>query len=175
MLIIRQAKIEELNQVILFYYDLIDDMQDAKYKPGWEKGVYPTQVFIQESIEKQTLYIGLLEGKIVSAMMINHEFVDGYKNAPWKVNAKVDEFMVIHALGISPFHQGKGIAKQMILHTVDVCSNQNMKAIRLDVLTTNLSAIRLYETMGFYYVDTIKIFYEDVGLSEFHLYEYKLE
>ena len=49
-----------------------------------------------------------------------------------------------------------------------------MKAIKLDVLKGNVPAERLYESMGFRYVDTVRLFYEDTGLAEFRLYELEL-
>ena len=46
-----------------------------------------------------------------------------------------------------------------------------MKAIRLDVLKGNAPAERLYTSLGFVYVDTLKLFYEDTGRVDFELYE----
>ena len=48
------------------------------------------------------------------------------------------------------------------------------KAIRLDVLAANVSAQRFYLSRGFEYCGTVKLFYEDTGLTEFLLYEYIL-
>lgn len=47
----RIAKTEECEKVKLFYDSLIDAMQEAEYKPGWEKNVYPTQEFLLNSIK----------------------------------------------------------------------------------------------------------------------------
>lgn len=49
--------------------------------------------------------------------------------------------------------------------------SQNIKAIRLDVLGGNIPASKLYESMGFKYIETLKLFYEDTGLTDFLLYE----
>ena len=43
--------------------------------------------------------------------------------------------------------------------------------IRLDVLKGNLIAEKMYPEMGFKYVMTLPVFYEDIGLKDFELYE----
>jgi len=174
MLIIREAITEEFDKTMGFYYHLIDSMQGAEYKPGWEKGVYPTEKFIQDSIKNAEMFIGINDNNIVSAMVMNHDYADGYENVMWQTNAKKDEITVIHALGISSAYQGQGIAKQMVVYAVQNSKDKKMKSIRLDVLGTNLPAQRLYTAMGFRYIDTVKLFYEDTGLTDFLLYELPL-
>ena len=95
-------------------------------------------------------------------MVANHECADGYETIEWKTGAGPQEVTVIHALGVLPEHQGKGLAGEMV------------KAIRLDVLAANVSAQRFYLSRGFEYCGTVKLFYEDTGLTEFLLYEYIL-
>lgn len=48
------------------------------------------------------------------------------------------------------------------------------KAIRLDVIEDNLPAEKLYRKLGFQYITSHRLFYEDTGWYEFHLYEYRL-
>lgn len=174
MLTVRQANMNEFTKVVSFYNDLIDGIQDAQYKPGWEKGVYPTEEFLCNSIDDQYLYIGTIEDNIVGTMIINHNYADGYDKAPWQITAKNDEIMVIHALAISPSYQGKGLAKEMLTNAITICNSLLVKTIRLDVLATNIPAVKLYPSFGFQYIDCIKLFYEDVGLTDFYLYEYVL-
>ena len=67
--------------------------------------------------------------------------------------------------------QGQGIAKQMVAFAAQTAGKNRMKAIRLDVLKQNVPAAKLYLSMGFQYIDTVKMFYEDTGLADFQLYE----
>ena len=50
---------EEMNRVLImrekdftevkaFYWKLIEQMQGGSYLPGWEKGVYPSDIFLRE-------------------------------------------------------------------------------------------------------------------------------
>lgn len=47
----------------------------------------------------------------------------------------------------------------------------NMKSIRLDVYENNMPAIKLYEKMGYKYLDTIDLGLGHYGLDWFKIYE----
>ncbi len=174
MLEIRMAKIEEYNKVREFYYLLIDMMKDKEYRPAWEKGIYPTEAFLKNAIEEQNLFIGIYNGEFVAAMVMNHDYTEGYEKVNWNVSAQKEEVTVIHILGILPSFQGQGFAKMMVEKAIKVARQARQKVIRLDVLGCNIPAQKLYEKMGFKYIDTIKLFYEDTGLTDFLLYEYEI-
>lgn len=52
-----------------FYDDLTDAMADAPYPPGWRKGVYPTQAFLDASIAHGELFLAELDGALVGCMV----------------------------------------------------------------------------------------------------------
>ncbi len=174
MLEIRAAKEVEFVNVRDFYYLLIDMMKDKENRPAWEKGVYPKDEFLKKSIGEQNLYVGIYNGEFVAAMVINNNSADGYEKINWNVEAQEDEVSVIHILGILPSYQGKGFAQEMVKEAINIVSDKKQKAIRLDVLGCNIPAQKLYEKMGFNYIDTIKLFYEDTGLTDFLMYEYEI-
>ena len=60
----------------------------------------------------------------------------------------------------------------MVSFLIDKARRENQKAIRLDILLGNAPAYKLYEAMGFVFIDRIELFYEDTGLVAFDLYEY---
>ena len=174
MLQIRAAAQNDYGNVRDFYYALIDAMKDADFKPGWEKDIYPTQEFLIRSIKNKELYIGEANQKLVSCMVVNHEYNEGYQKIRWSVRAADSELYVIHVLGVHPAFSGKGIAKQMVQQAIDTARNHHIKTIRLDVLGGNLPAERAYLKMGFVYVDTIQMFYEDTGWTAYKLFEYMI-
>ena len=169
---IRLVNKNEYTMVRDFYYALIDAMENAKYKPGWQKDIYPTQQFLIDSIERHELYVGEIDGCIVSCMAVNHLYNDGYKNIQWSVSAKDSELFVIHALGVHPAYANKGIAKQMVQKVIDMARIHDIKTIRLDILGGNLPAEKAYTKMGFQYLDTVRMFYEDTGWTDYKLFEY---
>lgn len=172
MLQIRTANSDDDSNVRVFYDSLIDAMRDATYKPGWEKDIYPTQAFLSRSIERNELYIGELDEQIVSCMVVNYEYNDGYKDIRWSVEATDSELLVIHALGVDSMFSGKGIAKQMVLQVIKIARENHIKTIRLDVLEGNIPAEKAYTKMGFRYLDTIPMFYEDTGWTNYKLFEF---
>lgn len=70
-------------RVRAFYDDLTDAMADAPYPPGWRKGVYPTQAFLDASIAHGELFLAELDGALVGCMVLNHAYNDGYAAVSW--------------------------------------------------------------------------------------------
>lgn len=169
---IRSAEISESSWVISFYHSLIDAMQEAEYGPGWEKEIYPTSDFIRESIKNRELFIAEHGEEIAAVMVINHECNESYHNYEWKHTADKEEISVIHALGVHPKFSGQGIGKALVAEAIRICKEHQQKVIRLDVLKGNLPAEKLYRGMGFEYLATLPMFYEDTGWTDYELYEY---
>lgn len=167
-----KATEDDFLKVRSFYHLLIDMMQDKEYKPGWEKGVYPTDDYLKESLKNGELWVYECEDEISAAMVINHHSNDGYKLVKWSVEAEDSSVLIIHILGVMPTFQGKGIAGAMVKKAIEVAEGKGQKTLRLDVLGGNIPAERLYIKHGFRYVDTVKMFYEDTGWTDFKLYEY---
>ena len=172
MLQIRVAGKEDYSNVRDFYYLLIDAMEDAEYTPGWEKDIYPTQEFLMKSIENSELYVGEIDGHMVACMVVNHEYNDGYKGIRWSVEAKDSELLVVHALGVHPMFCGRGIAKQLVQKVIEMSRENHIKTIRLDVLEGNIPAEKAYVKMGFVYLDTVQMFYEDTGWTNYKVFEF---
>ncbi len=172
---IRQALREEFDEVRSFYHTLIDEMRDAEYKPGWKKGIYPSDAGLREALEAGWLYTGReADGGIAAAMIVNARSNDGYRQAQWPTPAGDGETAMIHTLGVMPCRGGRGLGGEMVRYAIGLARRQGKKAVRLDVLNGNLPAERLYTGAGFQYVQTVSMFYEDTGWTDFLLYEYPL-
>ena len=140
----------------------------------WKKGIYPTDEFLMDSIRNKELYVLLSESNYMASMILNHKCTDGYEKIHWNITATPQEITVVHALGVLPDYQGQGIAKLMVQEAIRTAKENGQKAVRLDVLSTNIPAQKLYSDMGFNYMDTIQLFYEDTGSTDYLLYEYTL-
>ena len=154
-----------------FYGRLIDGMEGLKCRPGWKKGIYPSEDFLRASLERGELYTAWLDGTLAGTMVMNHTCTPGYETIPWAVDAGPEEVSIVHAPGVSPDFQGKGVAGQMVREAVRLARAAGQRALRLDVLSGNLPAQKLYTAAGFQYRGTVKLFYEDTGLTDFLLYE----
>ena len=171
---IKKAETEEYPEVRRFYHSLIDAIQDARYHPKWQKDIYPAPEDLQSAIGEGTLYIGRCGDRIAGAMVVNQKYNEEYRQAAWPAELKDGEFLVIHMLGVHRDFARKGYAKQLVQHAIGLAVKAGKKAVRLDVVQGNLPAIRLYESFGFVYVETMTMFYEDTGWMEFELFELKL-
>jgi ribosomal protein S18 acetylase RimI-like enzyme len=167
----RKAEICDYDLVRSLYWNIIDNMQNSEFHPGWEKGVYPADDFIRQSLQNQQLYILEDQAVPVGCMVLNHEVTDGYEKVAWAVQAAKEEVTVIHALGVLPSVQDRGYASFLVKEAVRIAREHDQKVIRLDVLGGNIPAQRLYEKIGFQYKETLQLFYEDTGLTDFLMYE----
>jgi ribosomal protein S18 acetylase RimI-like enzyme len=169
-----KANGNQYDAVRSFYHSLIDGMQSSPYDIGWKKDVYPSPEFLQDSIHHGELFVGLENNQIVAAMVLKHQCNDGYKEFHWQTQATKEEVTVIHALGVHPSQSGKGYAKAMVRKAFEFAAAHHQKALRLDVLSGNVPAEKLYRKMGFQYMDTLQMYYEDTGWTNYELYEYVL-
>lgn len=180
MLMIRTALCEEYDKVRDFYHKMIEDMEHAEYSPGWEKYVYPSNEYLMDSINHGQLYVvfenddNKISQEIVGAMIVNHNYNESYEKIQWPTEAERDEITVIHTLGVGMKDCGKGIAGTMVKYVLDQAKAAGQKVVRLDVLKGNLPAEKVYRREGFQYVDTIPMFYEDTGWTDYEAYEYLL-
>ena len=174
IMVVRKAKPNQLQAVIAFYYDVIDAVGDSGDSVKWRKDVYPSPAFLSDSIGCGELFIAEEGGLIVGAMVLNQQSDDAYRAVKWPTQAEDTEVTVIHVLAIRQSHRNLGYAKQMVRFAIDCAREQRHKAIRLDVLKDNRSAKALYSGMGFQYLQTVTMYYEDTGWAVFDLYEYPL-
>ena len=172
MRVIRAAENREYEKVLGFYDDLIDAMQGAEYAPGWEKGVYPAPDFLRRSIEHGELFLAEEEGILCAAMVVNHEYNESYRKIRFSLEVSDAELWVIHALGVHPRFARRGIAGELVRFVIARAEEEGIRTVRLDVLEGNLPAERTYPPLGFRYLDTIQMFYEDTGWTGFKVYEY---
>lgn len=173
-LTVRSARMEELDEILAFYYRLIDDLDGKAESPRWEKGVWPSREMLAGGIEAGTLYVGVLDGRVVGGMMLDHERPEGYDEAPWNVDAPVGAAMTAHLVAVSTSCQGNGVGSALMQAAADICRNAGAPAVRLDVIDGNRPAARLYERVGFQHIATTRLFYEDTGWENFDLYELAL-
>ena len=165
-----KASEKQYPDIRAFYHSMIDALKTSDYDLGWKKDIYPTPVFLMDSIRNGQLYIVMNAGEIIASMVINHEGNDSYREFKWPTEAQPDEITVIHALGVLPSYGRKGIGRQMVLFAIDTARRNKQKAIRLDVLKGNFPAEGLYKSLGFRKLHTLKMFYENTGWVDFELY-----
>ena len=168
-MIFRKAEKVDFYKIRSLYWNLIDQDQDDLSFPHWKKGIHPSDEMILDSIDKGDLYM-LSDGEEIAACVIaNDEKVEGYADAPWQVDS--DDIIVLHVLAVHPEYRGKGLARRLVENVIEQERKAGKKALRLDVIENNTTAERLYQKLGFRYIQTKTLYYDVVGEMTFKLYE----
>ena len=165
----RKAEKEDFHKIRSLYWNLIDREQDDPSFPHWKKSIHPSDETIQDSIDKGDLYVLADSDEIAACVIANDEKVDGYSDAPWQIDS--DEVIVLHVLAVHPDRRGKGLARRLVENVIELERKVGKKALRLDVIENNTTAERLYQKLGFQYVQTKTLYYDVVGEMTFKLYE----
>lgn len=168
-MIFRKAEKEDFDKIRSLYWTLIDQEQDDPSFPHWKKGIHPSDEMIQNSIEREELYVLVDGGEIAACVIADNEKFDGYSEAPWQIDS--EEVIVLHVLAVHPDHRGKGLARKLIENVIEQERKAGKKALRLDVIENNTTAEKLYQKLGFQYVQTKTLYYDVVGKMTFKLYE----
>ena len=166
-----KAKVTEFSVLRQFYWDLIEAMSDRNDMIGWKKGIYPTDEFLQESLEKGELFTLKDNGILYGCVILNSDCNEGYRGLKWSIDCPDEDVFVPHALAVDPAQQGKGLGTKIVHEIFDYAREQHKKAVRLDILGTNVMAERLYTKCGFQFVEAKNMFYEDTGWTEYKMYE----
>ena len=136
-MIFEKANEEDYVSVRNFYWELIDEMQSENDKIGWKKGIYPSDDYLMRSLADGELY------KLTDDRM--------YACAE-------NEVLIPHALAVAPSEQGQGIGTRLVNEIIRFARSEAKKAIRLDILGTNISAEKLYTKCGFRFVEAGQLF-----------------
>ena len=168
-MIFRKAEKEDFYKIRALYWTLIDQEKDEPSFPHWKKGIHPSDGMIQDSIATGQLYVLSDGAEIAACVIANDEKVDGYADVPWQVDS--DEVMVLHVLAVHPDHRGKGLARRLVENVIEQERKARKKVLRLDVIENNTTAEKLYQKLGFRYIQTKTLYYDVVGEMTFKLYE----
>lgn len=149
---IRKCEIADIETVGEFYDKVVSDLCASVNYPKWTHKVYPSVDFAYKMTLAGEQYICLEDDKIIGAFVFNDDPQGAYENANWSANLHRGEYGVCHALAIDTPLQGKGLGKQIVEFCIKRSKELGYKAIRLDIVPTNLPARKLYEKCGFRYV-----------------------
>lgn len=165
---VRIGNLNDINEVISFYNNIIDHQKDDEYTPMWTKDIYPCLEDIRYHLIHNKVYVVENEKDIIWILVFQVGEDDIYKNGNWSIKEEVG---VIHLLAVNPEYRHQAYAKKLLKYVIE--ENKNIvKTIHLDVMLTNLSANKLYESIGFRFVEKKDVFYEDTGEIQALLYEY---
>ena len=170
--LLEKARPEELDDIIRFYDDVIDNTPGIEHTARWRKGAHPTAEGLKTSIELGNIYLCRENGAIVGALDYPMHQGDDYHAVNWKEDLPDDQVATVHILGVRPDVQGTGIASAIIREAIALARSNGMKAVRLDTLASNIPAQHLYESLGFDFRGRHHMYAENTGWLDFFFYEF---
>ena len=119
---------------------------------------YPDKSILMDDIKNQTMHCCKEEGKIIAVVVANKKEDIEYNQVNWK--DKSGNYIVIHRLGVSPFHQRKGIGKKLMTYIEDYSREKNINSIRLDTFSLNPASVQFYRNLNYKELERIHLPYQ---------------
>ena len=170
-MILQRATLDDFLSIIAFYDDVIERTPEMVKYARWQKGKHPTADGIKAYIEEGSMFRYKEQDTIVGAMAVTMYQGADYHAIEWSRQVPDNEVAVIHILAVSPDRQGIGIGSKMVQGAIELARAKGMKAIRLDALSTNSPAHKMYERLGFVYMGKQHLYAVNTGWTDFYFYE----
>lgn len=168
---IRKATIHDIDEIECLYDDLNDYLEEHENGPRWKKGVYPVRENAEEALGESTLYVAVIDEKIVGTFVLSRKQDEAYKEVDWQIEYDVPVF-VVGVLAVHPNYLGRGVAQSLLNYATVLGKECGIKAIRLDTYEENIPAAKLYEKCGFTYMGLLDLGLEELyGLKWYKVYE----
>jgi len=157
------------------YVDVAENTPQIERHARWVYGKHPTDGMIRAYVDNDEMYL-LMEGDDVAGMVaIVMRQDEDYQEIPWAERLANDEVATLHILAIRPAFRGRRLGSTMLEAAARLARQSGRRAMRLDVLESNLPAQRMYERAGFSYRGKRSQYAENTGWTDFLYYEMALE
>lgn len=166
---IRKGTRQDIDELAALYEEMTDYLDCHVNYPGWKTGIYPIREDAVQGVMEGTLFVALEDGRVVGTVILRHQPEDAYDSADWHNDLGYEDILVVYTFAVRPQFLRQGIGRKIMEFVLDYAVDMGIKAVRLDVYEKNIPAIRLYERLGFQYIDTVDLGY---GLNGYKLYQY---
>lgn len=153
------------------YIEVIENTPQIEKYARWVYGKHPTDEMLKTYIGNGEMYL-LMDGDDVVGMaaIVMHQDEE-YECISWAQHLANDQVATIHILAVCPNYRGRMLGNTIIEEAMDLARSKGKKALRLDVLKSNLPAQRMYEETGFTYRGEENLYAENTGWTVFLFYE----
>ena len=152
-MIIRVAKIQDVNNIMLMYRSCINGM----IKEGidqWDYS-YPNIDVITKDIHKKNYFVAEIKKEIVGGITIDNNQDRAYLNISWMNES--NRFLVVHRLAVKEEMWSLKIGKKLMLFAEEKAIKNNLYSVRLDTYSGNPKAINFYRNIGYIELGSINL------------------
>lgn len=172
---IKECEEKDIIYIGEFYDHVVYDMNQLHSNyPQWIYQIYPSLETVENAFLNHSQYYCLYNHQICGAFILNEDPDGAYEKAPWSMNLQRGEYLVIHTLAVDQQFLSQGIGSYIIQYCINIAKERGYKGIRLDVVPSNIPAIKLYQKMGFTYVGEYDLERDIEEIPVFSLFEYNL-
>ncbi len=157
------------------YIAVTEHTPDIEKYARWVYGKHPYDKLLKEYIDNCEMYL-YTDGKDIAGMVAVTMYQgQDYESVEWARTLHNDEVAVLHLLAVCPEYQGKSLGREIVREAEALAKSRGKKALRLDALSSNLPAQRMYEREGFEYRGKQHLYAENTGWTDFLFYEKLLD
>ncbi len=114
----------------------------------WQDG-YPTQDIILSDISYSNNYIVELNGVISATFVASFDGEPTYSEIKGKGWLNENPYAVVHRIAVADACRRKGIAREILHYTEELCVERGVRDIRIDTHRDNLAMRSLLKKMGY--------------------------
>ena len=78
-----QASSSDFAEICDFYKMICNKQVDDEYGADWHYGIYPSEEGLKKSLEKSEIHVCKIDGKIVSAVVLEENADPMYHDVDW--------------------------------------------------------------------------------------------
>lgn len=149
---IRQAESSDINDIMTIVKKVVPLMR-ASGNYQWSDD-YPNPEVFQDDIDKDQLWVGIMDSKVVSVIAITGEQSPEYSDVGWDLE---EEALVTHRLAVDPDLQGAGLAKAMMNYAEQLAKKRGIHILRVDTNSENKATQSLFQRLGYEYSGRISL------------------
>lgn len=171
----RKATPADVPAIARIYEDIHTEQESGRAFIGWVRNVYPTADTARAALERDDLFVGEEDGRVIAAAVINQLQVDVYEGAPWRYPADGAQIMVLHTLVVSPALARSGYGRQFVAFYEEYARAHGCPFLRMDTNAGNLRARALYADLGYGEIGIVPCVFNGIDGVPLVLLEKKLD
>lgn len=150
---IRLAKETDLKEIIPIIRKSVQVME--KHDNDQWTGDYPQEHDFLADIEKNTLYVAILDNKVAGCISVDQVEPEEYQEVNWRID---EEAYLFHRLAVDIDIRGEGVASELIAFAERLAIENGVYYMKVDTYSLNKKAQGLFEKLGYEKRGEIKLF-----------------